>query len=218
MIKICIVDDHAIMREGLKKMFLDLESIEVVDEAGSAQELLEKLPRANWDVLILDISLPDRSGIDLLKEIKKQQSKVAILVLTMHDEEQYGFRAFKAGASGFLTKDTVGDLLITAIMKVARGEKYISPNLAEKLVTMISSFETESSLDLLSDREFEVLSLMGAGKLISEIAKQLSLSVKTVSTYRSRILSKLNLQNNAEIIHYCIEHQILEKSRSRVGV
>lgn len=211
MIKVCIVDDHAIMREGLKKMLLDTPGIVVVDEAGSAHELLEKLERPSWDVLLLDMSLPDGSGIELLKEMKKRNVSFPSLVLTMHDEDQYGVRSFKSGAAGFLTKDSAPELLASAIMKVAKGEKYVSTSLAEKLATLVGNSSLDISLDSLSDREFEVISLIGSGKLVTEIANQLSLSVKTVSTYRARIMSKLNLSNNADIIHYCIQNQLINQ-------
>lgn len=210
MIKVCICDDHMIMREGLKKMLSDSTDVSVVDEAATANDLLGKLETANWDVLVLDMSLPDGSGIDVLKECVKHRPNMPVLVLTMHDEEQYGFRTFKAGASGFITKDCAPELLITAISKVAKGEKYVSPTLAEKLVSMLGSNEPEESYESLSDREFEVLTLIGTGSTITEIAEQLKLSVKTISTYRTRIMAKLGLTTNADIIHYCIQNSLFQ--------
>ncbi|MFT4554088.1 MAG: two-component system invasion response regulator UvrY [Chlamydiales bacterium] len=210
MIKVCICDDHMIMREGLKKMLSDSAEVTVVDEAATANDLLNKLDTVTWDVLILDMSLPDGNGIDVLKECVKRRPSMPVLVLTMHDEEQYGFRTFKAGASGFITKDCAPELLITAILKVAKGEKYVSPTLAEKLVSMLGSNEPEESYESLSDREFEVLTLIGTGSTITEIAEQLKLSVKTISTYRTRIMAKLGLTTNADIIHYCIQNSLFQ--------
>ena len=210
MIKVCICDDHMIMREGLKKMLSDSTEVSVVSEAATATELLSKLDSVTWDVLILDMSLPDGSGIDILKECIKSCPSMPVLVLTMHDEEQYGFRTFKAGASGFITKDCAPELLITAIQKVAKGEKYVSPTLAEKLVSMLGSNEPEESYESLSDREFEVLTLIGTGSTITEIADQLKLSVKTISTYRTRIMAKLGLTTNADMIHYCIQNSLFQ--------
>lgn len=209
MIKVCLVDDHRIMREGLKKILSDSKDIVVVDEAGNGQELFEKMDNQEWDVLVLDISLPDRSGLDLLKEIKRRQSSIPVLILSMHNEDQYGYRAFQAGASGYLTKDIVPNLLCSAIYKLAKGKKYVSPNLAEKLATYLACHKKMHSYDSISDREFEVLILIGSGKSPTEIAADLSLSIKTISTYRARILDKLNLNNNSDIIHYCIQHQLL---------
>jgi two-component system, NarL family, invasion response regulator UvrY len=210
MINVCICDDHMIMREGLKKMLSDSTEVSVVDEAATAKELIGKMENATWDVLVLDMSLPDSSGIDVLKEIVKRRPSLPVLVLTMHDEEQYGFRTFKAGASGFLTKDCAPELLLTAIHKIAKKEKYVSPTLAEKLVSMLGSNEPEESYEALSDREFEVLTLIGAGSTITQIAEQLNLSVKTISTYRTRIMAKLGLSTNADIIHYCIQNALFQ--------
>ncbi len=210
MIKVCLVDDHRIMLEGLKKILSDSkDDIVVVDEASNGQELLGKIDNQSWNVLVLDISLPDRSALDLLKEIKRRQNSLPVLILSMHNEDQYGYRAFQAGASGYLSKDIVPNLLSTVICKLAKGEKYVSPSLAEKLVTYLAFHKKMHSYDSISDREFEVLILIGSGKSPTEIAAQLSLSIKTISTYRTRILDKLNLNNNSDIIHYCIQHQLL---------
>ncbi len=210
MIKVCLVDDHRIMLEGLKKILSDSkDDIVVVDEASNGQELLGKIDNQSWNVLVLDISLPDRSGLDLLKEIKRRQNSLPVLILSMHNEDQYGYRAFQAGASGYLSKDIVPNLLSTVICKLAKGEKYVSPSLAEKLVTYLAFHKKMHSYDSISDREFEVLIFIGSGKSPTEIAAQLSLSIKTISTYRTRILDKLNLNNNSDIIHYCIQHQLL---------
>lgn len=209
MIQVCIVDDHTMMREGIKKILSDIPSFQVVDETGTALELLDKLPDSTWDILILDMSLPDRNGIEVLKILKKEKPKLPVLILTMHDEDQYGFRAFKAGACGYITKDSPPENLLLAVEKVAKGEKYISPSLAEKLVSMIGTKDSHLGYESLSDREFEVLALIGTGLSISEIAAQLSLSVKTISTYRTRLLTKLGFSNNSDIIHYCIQNELI---------
>jgi len=208
MIKVCIVDDHTIIREGLIKLLNGSNKVIVVAGAGSIKEFEEHFDNPDWDILILDLSLPDGSGLDLIKELRKRKNEKPILILTMHDEDQYGLRAFKAGADGYLTKDCAGDMLITAIEKLHKGEKFVSSKMAEKMVTYLGTKNSEPSIESLSDREYEILIYIGSGKTISEIGKKLSLSVKTISTYRTRILDKLNLRNNSDIIHYCIKHTL----------
>jgi two-component system invasion response regulator UvrY len=208
MIEICIIDDHAIVREGLKQILEDIEDIKVTGEASKASEFFLKLRTQEWSVIVLDLSLPGRDGLEILREIKIRNKNIRVLVLTMHSEEQYAIRAFKAGASGFLNKDSAPTELVNAIRKVAKGEKYLSPQLAEKLVDNLSFNESDNQREELSDREFSVLKKLGAGTSITEIADELLLSVKTVSTYRSRILEKLHLSNNADIIRYVINNKI----------
>lgn len=210
MIHVCLVDGYVLMREGVKKILADSKNINVVDEASTGKELIDKLSNNVWDVLILAIALPDRSGLDLIKEIKKKQPTLPILVLSFYDEDQYGYRAFKSGASGFLNKNASPVLLKKAICKLAKGGKYISSDLAEKLTVYLGSQKYEYSYNILSDREFEVVKMIGFGKSSKEIALKLGISNKTVSTYRARIKLKLNLDNNAEIIKYCIEHQLFD--------
>jgi DNA-binding NarL/FixJ family response regulator len=209
MIKVCIADDHAIVREGLKQMLADIPDIIVAGEASTGQEVLDKVQSGQWDVLVLDLSLPDRNGLDILKQLKSEYKAPPVLVLTVHSEEQYAIRVLRAGASGYLTKDSASDQLITAIRKVAGGGKYVSPSLVEKLLFNYGGISSSFAHRNLSDRELQVLSLVAAGKTLTQIAELLRVSVKTVSTYRRRILQKMGMQNTAELIHYAIEHRLV---------
>lgn len=209
MSNILIVDDHSIVREGFRLIFKTMPEISEIGEASTGREALQMLESENWSVVILDISLPDTSGIEVLKQIKANYPKLPVLVLTMHAEEQYAIRVLRSGASGFLNKGCESEQLIEAVQKLLKGSKYISPTLAEKLAF---SFGNETSADpheSLSDREFEVLRFIAAGKKNKEIAEELCLSQKTVSTYHSRILQKMNLQSRAELIHYAIEKKLI---------
>jgi DNA-binding NarL/FixJ family response regulator len=210
MIKILIADDHAIVREGLKRIVAETADMVVADEATSGQEVLEKVRNNEYNVVILDISMPGRGGVDILKQLKSQRPHLPILILSMHPEEQYAVRVLKAGAAGYLTKESAPDELITAIKRVSTGRKYVSSSLAEKL-----AFDLERDTELpyhetLSDREYQVLCLIASGKRVQEIAEELCLSVKTVSTYRSRILEKMKMKNNAELMRYAIKHGLVD--------
>jgi DNA-binding NarL/FixJ family response regulator len=208
MIKVLIADDHAVVRRGLRQIMLDEGGSFVIEEATSGQEALRKLHEAQWDVMVLDVSLPDRNGLDLLQEVKQMCPKLPILMLSVHPESQYGLRALRAGASGYLNKESAPEELIQAITKVVGGSRYISLSLAETLAaTMIGDVERQPH-EWLSNREFTVFLRIGSGKSVSEIADELSLSVKTVSTYRTRILEKMHFTSNAEIIRYVIDHQL----------
>ncbi|MFT5170584.1 MAG: two-component system invasion response regulator UvrY [Candidatus Marinamargulisbacteria bacterium] len=207
MIKVCLVDDHKMMSEGLKTLLQEDKSISVINEAESAAQFFEILKPEAWDVIILDISLPDENGLSILKKIRAKDKTVPVLILTMYNEEQYGIRAFKAGASGYMTKDAAPDDLILAVKKLSDGHRYITPNLGELLADSLQK-QSVVSHDELSDREFEVLKLIGKGKSLSEIGTQFSLSIKTISTYRTRILSKMGFSNNADIIRYCINNHV----------
>ncbi len=208
MIKVLIADDHAVVRRGLRQIMLDEGGGFVIEEATSGQEALRKLHEAQWDVMVLDVSLPDRNGLDLLQEVKQLCPKLPILMLSVHPESQYGLRALRAGASGYLNKESAPEELIQAITKVVGGSRYISLSLAETLAaTMIGDVERQPH-EWLSNREFTVFLRIGSGKSVSEIADELSLSVKTVSTYRTRILEKMHFTSNAEIIRYVIDHQL----------
>jgi DNA-binding NarL/FixJ family response regulator len=208
MIKVLIADDHAVVRRGLRQIMLDEGGSFVIEEATSGQEALRKLHEAQWDVMVLDVSLPDRNGLDLLQEVKQLCPKLPILMLSVHPESQYGLRALRAGASGYLNKESAPEELIQAITKVVGGSRYISLSLAETLAaTMIGDVERQPH-EWLSNREFTVFLRIGSGKSVSEIADELSLSVKTVSTYRTRILEKMHFTSNAEIIRYVIDHQL----------
>ena len=171
---------------------------------------MNKIWKEEWDVVVLDITMPGRSGLEVLREIKKSKPKLPVLVLSMHPEGQFAVRVLKRGASGYMTKESAPEELVGAIKKVLAGGRYVSPSLAEKLATYLSADGQKSPQEKLSDREFQVLRLIASGKIVSEIAKELSLSVKTISTYRSRILEKMGMKNNAELMHYAMQHQLVE--------
>jgi two-component system invasion response regulator UvrY len=210
LIKILIADDHRIVREGLKQILAETQDMIVTDEANNAQEVLKKVWDNDYDVLLLDISMPGRSGLDILKQLKSDRPKLSVLVLSMYSEEQYALRALRAGASGYMTKESAPDELIEAIRKVSTGRKYISPSVAEKLAFSLESGDERPPQETLSDREFQVMCMIASGKTIKAIADELSLSVKTVSTYRARILEKMRMKNNAELTHYAIQNKLVE--------
>jgi len=209
MIEIMIADDHAIVRAGLKQRINDTKDIIVKDEASNGDEAFNKAIQNDYDVILLDLSMPGRNGLDIIKEVKNQKPKVKILVLTIHPEEQYAMRVLKAGASGYLTKESAPQELISAIRKVALSGRYISPSLAEKLVFEIEDKKEKSIYRTLSDREYQVLCMTATGAKLDNIAAELSISVKTVSSYRSRVLRKLNLHSTAELIRYAIDNQLV---------
>ena len=204
MINVLITDDHPVVRRGIRQILEDDERIGLVQEAGDGKELIEKLNGQLFDVLLLDISLPGRSGLDLIGQVKKFQPSIAILILSIHSEELYAIKAMKAGALGYLTKSSAPGELISAIDKVSRGERYISSSLADSLAERLISDSEEPLHQLLSTRELEVLSMLGEGKKVIQIASELSLSPKTISTYRERLLEKLKLKTSAELIRYAI--------------
>jgi DNA-binding NarL/FixJ family response regulator len=209
LIKVIIVDDHLIVREGLKQIISDTSDISVVEEASNGQEAINKIRNNDCDVLLLDISMPGRSGLEILKEIKSELPKLSILILTMHPEEQYAVRVLRAGASGYLTKESAPDELIEAIRKVSDGGKYISSTLAEKLAFNLEIDTGKPFHQTLSDREFEVMCMISSGKTVTEIADEMSLSVKTISTYRTRILDKMRMKTNAELTYYSIKNDLV---------
>jgi len=209
MIKILIADDHTIVREGLKQIISDISGIEVTDEATNGNEVLRKIRAGVFDVVLLDISMPGKSGLETLKEIRLENNTLPVLILTMHPEEQYAVRVLKAGASGYLTKESAPDELITAIRKVTNGGKYISSSLAEKLAYHLEVDTDKPLHEKLSDREYQVLCNIASGNTISEIADEMSLSVKTISTYRARILEKMDMKSNAELTYYAIKNQLV---------
>jgi DNA-binding NarL/FixJ family response regulator len=210
MIKVLIADDHPIVRQGLRQILSGIPDMEVVGEAINAQETLDQVRAGGWDVLVLDITMPDRSGFDILKELKHEQPDLPVLVLTIHGEEQLAVRVLRAGASGYLTKENAPAELVKAIRKVVGGRKYISSSLAETLAAGLDASSDRPRHKALSDREFQVMQMMAGGKTLAEIAETLSLSAKTVSTYRTRLLEKMNLTTNAEIIRYAIENGLVE--------
>jgi two-component system invasion response regulator UvrY len=209
MIKILIADDHAIIRRGLSHIVACESDMDVVGEAENAQQTLDFLLQQPCDVVVLDINMPGRSGLDVLKEIKHQRPRLPVLILSVHPEEQYGVRVLKAGAAGYLTKESAPEQLVQAIRRVFRGGKYVSESLAETLVFELTSEGGRLPHSSLSDREYEVMLMIASGKTVGEIAGVLSLSVKTVSTYRARLLTKMNMKNNAELTHYVIQNRLL---------
>ncbi len=210
MIRALIADDHAVVRQGLKQILGDTPEMVVAGEATNGQEVLDKIRAETWDVVVLDISLPDRSGLDILKQLRSERPKLPVLVLSMHSEDQYAMRVLKAGASGYLTKDSAPDELVKAIRKVVSGGRYVSSFLAEKLAFEIGTDSSRLPHETLSDREFQVLRLIAAGKSVTEIAAELYLSVKTVSTYRARMLEKMSLGTNAELMHYAMQNHLID--------
>ena len=210
MILVLIADDHAILRQGLRQILADAEDMTVVAEAANGVEVMQMI-RSDYrfDVVLLDIAMPGRSGIEVLKQIKDEKPNLPVLVLSMHPEDQYAVRLLKAGAAGYLTKESAPELLVQAIRKVAAGKKYITPSVAELLADRLDSGNGPQHASL-SDREFHILLQIAAGKTVSEIAAALSLSVKTVSTYRARVLDKMQMKNNAELTHYAIRNQLVD--------
>ena len=210
MIRVLIVDDHAIVRQGLRRILDEAKGMEVCAEADNGIEALMKIRAGKFDVVLLDISMPEKNGIDTLKQIMNENSAAKVLILSMYPEDQHAVRLMKAGASGYMTKDTAPEQLIEAIHKVVAGKKHISPNLAELLLIDCGADSGKPIHELLSNREYQVLRLLGSGKKVSEIAEALSLSTKTVSTYRAHLLEKMNLKNNAELIFYVMENGLKE--------
>jgi len=208
MTNVFIADDHSIVRKGFRQIIEETPNMSVIGEAGSGDEVLTKARTENWDILVLDLSMPGRGGLDVLQELHAMKPRMPILVLSMHPEDQYAVRTLKAGASGYVNKESAVEELVTAIQKVVDGGRYVSPEFAEKLAFDLTRNSTKALHEALSDREYRVLCMLGAGKRVSEIATDLIISVKTVSTYRARILEKMNLTSNAEIIRYTIENNL----------
>ena len=209
MIHILIVDDHAVVRDGVKRLSDEQLGATVFGEASTAQEALQLVREARWDVVVLDISLGQRNGLEVLKELKQLRPRLPVLILSMHAEEQYARRAFRAGAAGYITKDSSRAELVTALNKVIHGGRYVSAMLAEKLVADMARGTDQPLHEALSDREFEVMCLIASGKTVSQIAELLSLSDKTISTYRARILEKMHMKTNAELTHYAIQNKLV---------
>jgi len=210
MTRVLIADDHAILRRGLKEILVhELQEV-VCGEAADARQVLDQVQASDWDLVMLDITMPGRSGLDILSDIKAVRPKLPVLVLSMHPEDQYGKRALKAGASGYMKKESAPEELIKAIRKVLAGGRYVSSALAEKLAVDLNDDLLRPVHEVLSDREFEVLRMMASGKTVSQIAEELHLSVTTVSTYRARILEKMDLTTTAELIHYALRNHLVD--------
>lgn len=214
MIRLVIADDHTIMREGLKRILEEVEDIDVAGEAVDAHEALAQVRNGGFDLLLLDLSMPGRNGLDLIRQIRDEAPKLLILVLTMHDEREYAVRAIRAGAQGYLTKDSAGTQLVTAIRKVASGRPYISPEVAEQLALNLMAPDEKVPHKRLSDREFEIFTLLVSGKTITEIAKPLHLSVKTVSTHKTHILEKMGLSTMSAMVQYAVAHNLIDGADS----
>ncbi len=210
MIRLIICDDHPIFREGLKKIVSQSRDIVVEDEASDGRELMEKLKSRQCDVISLDISFPGANGLDLLKTLQSAYPRLAVLILSMHPEEQYAVRALKAGAAGYVAKGSVPSEMLIAIRKVAAGGKYVSPTVAEQLVLDLDGKRERPLHEELSEREYQVLHMLASGRSVKEIANELFLSPPTIGTYRARILVKLHLKNTVELIHYAITHRLLD--------
>ncbi|HNH34978.1 MAG TPA: response regulator transcription factor [Rhodocyclaceae bacterium] len=208
-IHVLIADDHAIVRQGLKQILSETEDMVVAGEADDGADALRLARQQPWNVFLLDVSMPNRNGIDTLKQLKKEFPRHPVLILSMHPEEQYAVRALKAGASGYLTKQSAPDLLVDAIRRVAQGKKYVSAAVAEQLAMAISQDNEKQPHEALSDREHQVLVLIASGKTLTQIAEELNLSVATVGTYRARLLEKMALKSTAELIRYGIENGLV---------
>ena len=208
MIRIVIADDHTILREGLKQLLLAASDFDVVGEAADGHEVLQKVRASDFDVLLLDMSMPGKSGMELIKQVKAEKPKLRILVLSMHEEHQYAVRAIKAGASGYLTKESASTQLVLAIRKVAAGGAFISADVAEQLALNAMPHAEGPLHATLSDREYQVFRLLVSGVAVSEIAAQLNLSAKTVSTHKARLMEKLNVANQTELVHYALKHRL----------
>ncbi|TMQ58825.1 MAG: response regulator transcription factor [Candidatus Eisenbacteria bacterium] len=210
MIRALIADDHAVLRRGLAEVLGEARDIVVQGEAGSCREVLAKLRQGEWDVVVLDLNFPDGNGLDLLREIKRQRPKLPILILTIASEDQYAVRALRSGASGYLTKESAPEELVQAVRKVVSGGRYVSPRLAERLALMIDRDADRPPHDQLSEREYQVFRLLASGHAVSEVAEELHLSVKTISTYRSRVLEKMSLRTNADLTVYAVRNHLVE--------
>ena len=209
MIKVLIVDDHAIVRRGMEQILAETDDIVAADEVCSGQEALEKVRKKDYHLVLLDISMPGRDGLEVLKELKNLKPKLPVLMLSMYPEEQYAVRSLRSGASGYLTKDSAPDELIAAIRKVCSGGKYVSASLAEKLAYKLGDGADAPLHETLSDREYQIMCMIASGKTVTEIGEELSLSVKTVSTHRTRILGKMRMKGNAGLTRYAIENRLV---------
>ena len=209
MLRILIADDHSVVRKGLKQILLEEFPTAHIEDVPDAEEMIKKVMNATWDVVVSDMSMPGRSGLDALQQIKQIYPDLPVLILSIHPEEHYALRVLKAGASGYLSKGSASDELVKAVQTVLLGKKYISASVAEKLASSFSTDSSKQAHELLSDREFDVMKLLAAGKSVSDIAEILSLSVTTISTYRARIMTKMNLKTNSDLTKYAIESNLI---------
>ena len=210
MIRVLVADDHAVVRRGVVQILDEAPDLVAAGEASSGRQVLQKVQENDYDVLVLDIGMPDGSGLEVLHQLRTLRPELRVLILSMYPEKQYALRALKAGAAGYLTKESAPDELVAAVRRIAQGGKYITQSLAEELTAALVGETEKTPEEILSDREFQVVCMLAEGKTIAGIAEELSLSVKTISTYRARVLEKLNLSNTAEIIRYAFEHKLVE--------
>jgi two-component system invasion response regulator UvrY len=210
MIRVLVADDHPVIHEGLKKMFKKVHGIRVTGEASTGEEVLNEIERNDYDLVLLDISMPDKSGLEVLKELKRKRPDLQVLILSIHGEEQYAIRALKAGAAGYLTKKSVQDELIKAVQKISQGGKYITSSLAEKMASYLDKMCRKLPHEILSEREFQVMCLIAKGKTRKEIAEELSISVDTISTYRARILEKMKMKRTVELTNYANKIHLID--------
>jgi DNA-binding NarL/FixJ family response regulator len=210
MIKVFIADDHPLVRKGMAELLREESDLEVVGEGSDAHDVIEGLGKQGADVLIMDYSMPGRSGLDLVREVGELFPRLSILILSMHPEERFAVRALRAGAAGYLTKETAPEKILEAIRKVASGRKYVSPSLAERLALDYGRKTEKSPHEVLSDRELQVMCMIASGKKVKEIADELNLSFRTINTFRSRILQKMNMRSNVELTHYAIENKLID--------
>ena len=209
MIRVLIADDHTVVRRGLKQILLEGFPTAHIEEVPDAEEMIKKIIQADWDVVISDLSMPGRSGLDALHQIKQSSPKLPVLIMSMYPEDQYALRVLKAGAAGYLEKESIHNDIIKAIQTVQLGKKFITPSIAEKLADAFQDNNSKQPHELLSDREFDVFKLLASGKSVSEIAGKLSLSTTTVSTYRSRIMEKMSIRSNADLTRYALERKLI---------
>ena len=209
MIRILVADDHTVVREGIKQILVGQKGMVVEDEAANGQETLHKVMKKDYDLILLDISMPGKSGLEVLEEIKAMRPKLPVLILSMHPEEQYAVRMLRAGAAGYLTKASASDKLISAIQKVSGGGKYVTVSLAEKLAYELDAGAEKPRHERLSNREYQVMMMLASGQSVSEVAEELCLSAKTISTYRTRILEKMDMKKNAELTLYVVKNNLI---------
>ena len=209
MIRLLIADDHAIVREGLKQIVADIGDMSVDGEASNGQQVMELVRQRDWDVVLLDLAMPGRGGIDTLRQLKREKPGLPVLILSIYPEDQYAVRALKEGAAGYLTKESAPEELVKAIRKAAKGGKYVSPALAERLAYELETNADKPPHERLSDREYQVMLMLASGKTVGQIAEELSLSVKTVSTNRARLLRKMGMKTNAELTYYAVKRQLV---------
>jgi len=209
MLRILIADDHAIIRKGLKQILLEEYPSAIIEEVNDAEGVIKKTISDEWDIIICDLSMPGRSGLDVVQQVKQNFPKLPVLILSIHPEEQYAIRVLRAGAAGYLSKDAATEELVKAVQRVLQGRKYVSSAIAEKMASELDQDTSRLPHEVLSDREFDVFKMLASGKTVSEIAEQLALSITTVSTYRARILVKMNMKTNAEMTRYGLENKLI---------